>query len=89
MDLELRLRKRIIERNTQHFVEMWYGGKTPMPAPDWDALQQSHDMVMDGHAENIYPLYVQLVNGLQTSAVELMLEDTAPPDEFLNRFLLQ
>lgn len=80
---------RINERNVAHFMDTWYGGDDERPPVDWDALQRSHDALLTGHQEEIDPLYVQLFNGMQTSALELFLEDTSPGDDILNQFLLQ
>lgn len=80
---------RIADRNMNHFVETWYGGTEKKPQPNWEALQQTHELITSGQQGEQDPLYVRLFNGAQISALELFLEDTAPPDEVLNQYLLQ
>lgn len=82
-------RTRVLQRNMEHFVESWFGGEETRPEPSWEELQKTHEAVMNGTDQEVYGLYASLFNGFQTSAIELFLEDTAPPEQSLRSYLLQ
>jgi len=48
-----------------------------------EKLQHTLDEIMNGSLNPVYPLYANLFNGLQTSAVECFVEDTTRPDSEL------
>lgn len=82
-------RGRILDRNMEHFVEAWYDTGNESLEPDWNALQESHNIVMSGKGQVFNNLYGSLYQGFKTSALECFLDDTLPRESQLRPYLLE
>ncbi|MFA6006020.1 MAG: hypothetical protein WC775_06100 [Patescibacteria group bacterium] len=80
--------QRIVTLDVLHFVEAWYMSHSKMfPEPDWEKLETSHQKVLSGRISDVTQLYGALFYGIQAAAIEVFVEDTAPPDAELVMFL--
>ena len=70
------LRKRILDKNLYHFIQFWdIHTKGEFYEPDWKELDNAHQLLTSGKNERVYPLYVKIFDGMQTSALECFIED--------------